>query len=141
MTIRFFFSGEIDILVADSWRSVAYPLERRLNDALGQRSYGPAVGTFALIPIIQRPEWQDGIKERRLFQRREAAADYRTQIDFQQFTDGNDRERERLIVANLIAAVRDVSRKAGKGFDGDALVADILAVVDVASSERTIPRE
>ena len=128
--MRFFFSGEIDALVSDAWRSVSRPLEKRLNAALGERDYGPAVREFALIPMIMRPEWQkDFYKERRLWQRREAAVDYRTWIDFERFMAGDAQERERLLVENLLAAVRDVQRKAGKGLDGDALIADILRTV------------
>jgi hypothetical protein len=106
-----------------------------LNAALGQRDYGPAVREFALIPMVLRPERRAGHKERRLWQRREAAADYRTWIDFDRFLAGDAHERERLLVANLLAAVRDVQRKAGPGLDGDALVADILAALDGAHTE------
>jgi hypothetical protein len=126
--MQFFFSGEIDARVDDAWRAVARPLQHRLNAALGQRDYGPAVREFALIPMIIRPEWQAGFyKERRLWKRQEAVADYRTWIDCDRFLAADARDRERLLVANLIAAVRDVQRKAGQGLDGDALVADILA--------------
>lgn len=128
--MRFFFSGEIDALVSDAWRNVSRPLEKRLNAALGERDYGPAVSEFALIPMIMRPDWQkDFYKERRRWKRREAAADYRTWIDFERFMAGDAQERERLLVENLLAAVRDVQRKAGTGLDGDALIADILRTV------------
>ena len=98
--MRFFFSGEIDALVSDAWRNASRPLEKRLNAALGKRDYGLAVREFALIPMIMRPEWQK---------------------DF--YKEG------RLLVENLLSAVRDVQRKAGKGLNGDALIADILATV------------
>jgi hypothetical protein len=129
--MQFFFSGEIDARVDDAWRAVARPLQHRLNAALGQRDYGPAVREFALIPMIMRPEWRDGFhKERRLWKRREAVADYRTWIDFDHFLAADAPERERLLVENLLAAVRDVQRKAGQALDGEALVADILAALD-----------
>src|SRR5947208_2102923 len=117
--MQFFFSGEVDARVGDAWRAVARPLESRLNAALGQRDYGPAVREFALIPMIVRPEWQTGFyRERRLWKRREAVADYRTWIDFDRFLAADAQDRERLLVANLLAAVRDVQRKAGQGLDG-----------------------
>lgn len=126
--MQFFFSAEIDTLATDAWLMVGPPLARRLNAALADRDYGPAVRRFALIPMIFRPEWQHGRRERRLWKRREATADYRTWIDFHAFTTATPRERERLLIDNLLAAVHDVSRKAGTGLDGDTLAADILAV-------------
>jgi len=52
-----FFSGELDVQVADAWQAVARSLEHRLNEALESRDYGPALREIALIPMILRPEW------------------------------------------------------------------------------------
>ena len=55
--MHFFFSGELDVQVADAWQAVARSLEHRLNEALESRDYGPALREIALIPMILRPEW------------------------------------------------------------------------------------
>jgi hypothetical protein len=133
--MHFFFSGELDVQVADAWQAVARSLEHRLNEALESRVYGPALREIALIPMILRPEWQQGHKERRLFKRKERVADYRTWIAFNRFLYGATKERECLLVANLVAAVHDVGRKAGRGLDSDALVADILLTLGVSAEQ------
>jgi hypothetical protein len=127
--MNFFFSGELDTLVGEVYRGVRNSVEASLKAALGTRDYGPAVKTIAIIPMILRPEWQDGHRERRLFKRKEGVADYRTWIDFQRFRDGDELERRRLLTKNLVEAITDVARKAGKGFSGDALVEDVLNVL------------
>jgi hypothetical protein len=133
--MKFFFSGEVDTLVADLWRPVALTVEARLTAALGGRDYGPAVQEIAIIPMILRPEWREGHRERRLLKRKEAVADYRTWIDFQKFMDGDDKERERLLARNLVDAIADVSRKAGKDFSGDALIEDVLETLALTRSD------
>ena len=141
--MRFFISGELDQAVAEEWRSVALDLERTLNGSLQDRDYGPAIKKIALISVIMGPGWSLEIPDRRLFQRKQAAADYRTRIDFEAFRSGSLEKRRRLIVENLINAVADLSRKAGREFDGQRLVGDILRVCgyspeDVASSNISV---
>jgi Immunity protein 44 len=89
--------------------------------------------------MILRPEWQEGHRERRLFKRSEAWADYRTWIDFQRFKEGDEKERERLLAKNLIEAIEDVTRKAGKAFAGDALVADVLQTLSISQDDVARP--
>jgi len=133
--MKFFFSAEIDTLASEPWRRVAQSMERRLTDALGLRDYGPSIREIALIPMILRPEWQEGHKERRLFKRKEAVADYRTWIDFRRFTEGDDAERERLLAKNLVEAITDLTRKAGKNFRGDALIDDVLFTLELSRDD------
>src|SRR5215213_8570011 len=109
--MRFFIAGEVDIAVADAWRESSRPVERRLNAALAERDYGPAIQSIGIIPMILRPEWQQGRPVRKLFRRKDRDADYRTIIDFVAFSQGSVQVRERLIVANIVDAVRDLDRK------------------------------
>ena len=129
--MKFFFSGEIDVLVADHWRRVAYPMEKQLNEALGERDYGPALKEIGLIPMIFRPEWRGMYRERRLFRRKEAVADYRTWIEFDDYMKADDPKRERLVARNLLDAIRDLSRKAGKAFRADDLCDDVLKTLNL----------
>ena len=68
-----------------------------------------------------------------MFQRKQAGADYRLVIDFETFRAGDDSLRERLLVRNIIEAIRDLSRKAGKRFRGDDLINDILQLFSLES--------
>src|SRR5947208_3702951 len=123
--MRFFIAGEVDTAVADAWRESSRPVEVRLNAALAERQYGPAIQSIGIIPMILRPEWQHGRPERKLLRGKDRDADYRTIIDFEAFRQGSAEARERLIVANIVDAVRDLNRKARGTFNGEALVADI----------------
>jgi hypothetical protein len=133
--MKFFFSGEIDALVGDHWRRVAYPMEKRLNEALGERDYGSVLQKIGLIPIILRPELRDSFRERRLFQRKEAAADYRTRIEFDDYMKADDSKRERLVARNLLDAIRDLARKAGKAFRADDLCDDVLRTLNLTPDD------
>jgi hypothetical protein len=126
--VRFFFSGEIDTLVYDLYFVTRPLVEKPLNESLGSRDYGPALINIGIIPIIMRPEWLGDRKERRLFQRKQRSADYRLFIDFERFRSGGLDDRVRLLLANVITAIEDLQRKAGRSFDGGALTADILSL-------------
>jgi hypothetical protein len=110
--MRFFFSGELDTLVGDVYRPIRQRVEERLNSFCDGRNYGDAVQEIGIIPIIVRPEWLGDRKERRLFQRRKASADYRTQIDFEKFKSGDDNVRTKLLVKNVVQAILDLIPKA-----------------------------
>jgi hypothetical protein len=138
--MNFWFGGEIDALAYDAWREVRGPVEDRLNAALGARKYGSAVHKIALLPMINSPATSGAGKERRLFKRSEGWADYRTVIDFDAFIEGDTRRRERLIIANLVDAIRDIGRKAGKGFDAEELVDDVLLTMQMSASELVAAR-
>lgn len=127
MLMEFWFSGELDHRVGEPYRRVSLRVEARLNARCGHRHYGDAITKIAIIPMILGRQFLRGRPERRLWQRKQRTADYRTTIDFDRFRFGDDRERERLLVQNTLDAVRDLQRKAGRDFNGDALVSDILA--------------
>lgn len=125
--MKFWFSAELDHRVADSYRPVRVRVETRLNALCGDRQYGDAIIKIAIIPMILGPEFLEGRPERRLWQRKQRAADYRTIIDFDAFLNGGEAERERLLIENILDAIRDLQRKAGASFLGEALISDILA--------------
>ena len=133
--MNFFLSGELDADVGELWRDVGKPLEKQLNEALGDRDYGPALKSIGLIPMILRAEFLFGRPERRLFQRKQHSADYRTVISFFAFKRGSPDTRRLLILENLVAAIRDLQRKAKGAFDGDRLIADILATFELSATD------
>lgn len=133
--MRFFLSAEVDTLVHEQLRRVQNRVQARLTEFFAGRDYGPALKKIGVIPMILRPEWQAGHREQRLFQRKQKSADYRTWIGFEKMRDGTDELRERLLLKNIVEAVVDLSRKAGKGFAGEQLVEDLLSLFGVNRSE------
>jgi hypothetical protein len=133
--VKFFISGEIDAQVYDLYPPVRQLVEQRLNEALANKDYGPALRRIGIIPIIMRPEWEVGYKERKLFQRKQHGADYRMYIDFEQFRLGSREVRVQLLLENIIVAIEDLQRKAGRGFNGGALVDDILVLFEYDRQE------
>ncbi|MDB4912060.1 MAG: hypothetical protein JWO39_2883 [Gemmatimonadetes bacterium] len=129
--MKFFISGEIDALVYDLYTPVRQLVEKRLNDALADKDYGPALSSIGIIPIIMRPEWEADRNERKLFQRKQHGADYRMYIAFEEFRSGNLEDRVRLLIGNIVVAIEDLQRKAGRGFKGGALVDDVLTLFQV----------
>ena len=125
--MKFWLSGELDHRIADAFPTIRSRVESRLNAQCEERDYGDAVTEIAIIPMILGPEFLQGKSERRLWQRKQRAADYRTFIDFETFRGANDTQRERLLVMNTVNAVLHLQRKVGKQFRGVDLVADILA--------------
>ena len=124
--MEFFLSGELNAEIADAYAPVRRHVEERLNTSLSAKEYGSAVRSIGVIPMILRPESRLSRPERKLFQRKACGADYRTAIDFEKFRDGNESVRQQLLVRNVVEAVEDLQRKAGRTFQGHALMQDIL---------------
>ncbi len=123
--MRFFFSGELDVGIANEYRSISQDLETILNNELSHKSYGVLVETIAVIPMILGPQFIEGRKERRLIKRGEKTADYRLFIDHKAFVSGSLAERRKLLLNNILACVSDIARKCKGGFDGERLTNDI----------------
>jgi hypothetical protein len=133
--MRFFFSGEVDVAIAETFRAVRVSVERTLNAFCDGRDYGPAVSEIGIIPIVLRPEFMLDRKERRLFQRNQHSADYRLIIDFARFLHGTTREQELLLVRNVIDSVLDLGRKTGEQFRSAELARDIANLFQVPSDD------
>ena len=133
--MKFFLSGELDVQIGRLWSRTSNRVERKLNRFFLDQDYGSAIKSIAIIPVIMRPEWQADFPERRLFQRKKFAADYRTWIDFERVRSGSDELREKLLLANIIEAVSDLKRKAGAAFDGERLIEDLLKLFKVTREE------
>lgn len=133
--MTFWFGGELDHRIAEAFRPVRTRVERRLNARCQDRDYGDAVTKIAIIPMILGPEFLEGRTERRLWQRKERAADYRTIIDFQKFSVADDAQRERLLLMNVVGAIRHLQTKTGERLRGDNLLADISAEFGLTLTE------
>ncbi|HEV2692634.1 MAG TPA: Imm44 family immunity protein [Verrucomicrobiae bacterium] len=133
--MTFFFSGELDHRISEAFRPVRSRVESRLNARCQHRDYGDAVTEIAIVPMILGPEFLAGRPERRMWQRKKRAADYRTIIDFEKFSVADDAQRERLLLMNVADAIRHLQTKTGSGFRADDLLADITAEFGLALTE------
>lgn len=130
--MRFFISGELDSEIADAFRPVRQEVEAMLNESLKCETYGESIDSIALVPIVLGERFP-GRNERRLIQHKSKTADYRLHIDYQLFRDGSSLERRDLLLRNILAAVSDIERKLGKGFDGSRLSSDVCKIFGVSA--------
>ncbi len=124
--MRFFFSGELDAEVGDSYRPVRSEVETALNNSLGERNYGDVLDEIGIIPMILGPRFSEGRKERRLIKRADKTADYRLFIDYRAWTVGSQDDRKGLLLKNVLACVEHINQKLKGRFDGERLRQDIL---------------
>jgi hypothetical protein len=127
--VKVWIGGEVDVSAVDALREARAPLQRMLSELLADRDYGPALRDIGYIPIIMGGPFDGMMRERRLFQRKQSACDYRTEVPYVAFRDGTVEQRQALLLRGLIEAIEDVHRKARRGFEAEQLVADILAAV------------
>jgi hypothetical protein len=120
--MEFFFSGEVDTLFAEFWRSTSRSVESRLTAAPVFATTAPRSAKDRDHPHDPAPGLAGGPPRTTVFQRKQAAVDYRTWIDSETETN----ERERLLTKNLVEATSDVTRKERAGFSGAARVVDVL---------------
>src|SRR5262245_28858660 len=122
--MKFWFSGEVDARVAESYREVRCEIEKTLNATLGANDYGPALEKLAFIPMLLGPEFLEGKRERRLIKHKEKASDYRLIIDFDAWQAGTVHERRALLMKNVLDSIQDIGGKLRGGFDAGRLHAD-----------------
>lgn len=135
--MEFWFSGEVDNRIADAFRAARSRVEPRCNACCRDHDYGDAITKIAIIPMVLGPKFLNGRRERRLWQRKTRSADYRTIIDFEAFRSADDSGRDRLLVMNVVDAVRHLQTKAGKHFRADDPIADILEEFGLSANPAT----
>ena len=135
--MKFYISGEIDHTVGNSYRVTGNEVEKKLNEFLEKKIYGDALTEIFLAPTIFSFEAYVGLpyKERKIYRKIDKSTDYRLIIDYNEFINSDDKERERLLIENIIHAIRDLKRKIKKGFDGDKLESDILELFNLKKED------
>ena len=132
--MRFFLSGEIDIQVNEPFSRVQNAIEAKLNLFFAEREYGSALKKIAIIPMIRLSGRLD-IGSDDCSSESKGPRTTEPWIDFEKMRAGPDDVRERLLLRNIIEAIDDLSRKAGKAFAGDRLAEEILTLFGVTRSE------
>ena len=133
--MEFFFSSELHADIGDLYRITRKKINTILNEGLKDKTYGEVLVEIAIIPIILPEDYLMDRKERKLFQRKAKEADYRLIIDYEKFKNGNEKERELLLLNNVISAIKDLTKKAKGKFEGEALISDILELCGYSINE------
>ncbi len=132
--MKFFLSGEIDGTqpqdkIDKKFQVASDYVTQKLTPILEVESYGNEVAELNVIPIIvklsDKMEAAGWHKERNLFNRKSRSTDFRLRIDYDEFCNGNDEQRIKLLIGNIIESVRILSQRANKNFDGQRLEYDI----------------
>ncbi len=134
--MRVFMSGELYFFSEEQGKKfseIQNEFEKKINALLSENDYGCALEDLGIIPtvITGYQTLVTGLKERKLYSLKKKSADYRLFINYDEYAKADDREVERLLVENMIHAIRDLERKIKKGFDGKRLEQDILDVFDL----------
>ncbi len=134
--MRLFTSGELWFFTEDKkeqHRRIRIILDKEINSLFQRCNYGDALEYLGIIPTIitGHQTLATGLTERKLYSPKKKSADYRLFIDYEEFAKADDKEVKRLLIENMIHAIRDLDRKIKKGFDGKRLEQDILDLFDL----------
>lgn len=133
--MKFFLSGEIDGTkpqdqIDKKFQIASDYVTEKLTPIIEVENYGNEVFELNVIPIIVKlsdeMETAGWHKERKLFKRKSHSTDFRLRIDYDEFCNGSDEQRIKLLIGNIIESVRLLSQRANKSFDGQRLESDIL---------------
>ena len=134
IVVKFFLSGEIDGTkpqdqIDKKFQVASDYVTDKLTPILEAENYGTEVAELNIIPIIVKlsdeMEAAGWHKERKLFKRKSHSTDFRLRIDYDEFCNGSDEQRIKLLIANIIESVRILSLRANNSFDGQRLEFDI----------------
>ena len=133
--MKFSISGEIDGSIPrdkidEKFLEVLSLVKPKLKSYLETQNYGEEVELLFICPIIMKLSKkmieQGWHKERKLFKRKDKSTDFRLMIDYNTFKKANLKEREKLLIENIINSVRLLESRTSKNFDGKRLESDIL---------------
>lgn len=114
-------------------KKISEILEQKLHD----RNYGDAIDWIFLAPMILQKDvpFFERRKERKLIKHKKRLADLRLRIDYLKFVSTDDKTREKLLLKNVIDAVRIIQNRLKKNFDGEELEKDILSLWNLKYSD------
>jgi hypothetical protein len=143
--MKFSFSGELsdlqkEDLIPDKYSKVRHKISDVLNQKLHHKHYGEAIDKIFLAPMILQNDnsFFQQKKERKLIKHKERVADFRLRIDYLKFASSDDTTREKLLLKNVIDAVRIIQKRLKKHFNGEELERDILSLWDLKYSDLEI---
>ncbi|MDO8572377.1 MAG: Imm44 family immunity protein [bacterium] len=136
--MKFFITGEVSHDAhPEKFSLISKEIEKKINILMAENDYGDAVESLDIIPTIFSFQFQVSLsyKERKLYRKKDKSTDYRLAIDYNEFINADDEGKRRLLIENILHAIRDLKRKIKKGFDGDKLEADILSLFNLGAED------
>ncbi|SRR5258708_37815372 len=125
--MKFWFSGEVQADVADAYRAVRKDVEAALNEALGDRTYGPQLTEWDLIAIIRRSDHPD-FGEMTNYDRSDKSLEFRLKIDHGRFKEADELKRRRMLMECVLRSAREAVRVAPAGTSLEQIERDLLEV-------------
>jgi Immunity protein 44 len=126
--MKFLISGEIsdlqkEDLIPEKSLRISRKVEDKLNQNLSENDYGDAINYIFLAPMILQDnvDFYTRIKERKVVRRKEKSTDFRLRIDYLKFASADDSIREKMLLKNIIDAVRIIHQRTRRQFNGEKL--------------------
>ena len=107
-------------------------LTQPLLNTLSNRDYGPELTEISIITIFLSDELlkDGGYPERRLFLRKERAADLRLRLNYRQFLTATPNARVELYCSHILDSIDALRKKVSRDFRFHDLVRDVKALLD-----------
>ena len=100
-------------------------------NTLKSKNYGDELKSIAIITILLPDKLYEGggYPERKLFQRKQCAADIRLRVDFRTFLRASPEKRYRMYCEHILSSVETLRHKVSKNFLFHELVYDISEIL------------
>lgn len=125
--MQFWLSGEVQVDIADAYRAVRKEVEAALNEALGDRDYGPHVREWDFIAIIRELDHPD-YDELKKYDRRDKSLEFRLKLNHEQFKAADELARRRMLMGALVRSAREAVGVAPSGTRLDQIERDMMGV-------------
>ena len=120
---------------AEAWGDAATDLmkasgqiEKVVNKALADKSYGGGVRQWAFITILLPPEMHEDYPERFRYHKSDKSVEFRLRIDLKAFEAANKSGQKRLICEALLRSLDILEREKVPAFDHRQLRADFAEI-------------
>ena len=129
--MKIFLGAELEGAAGNKWFVLQKEFNKKLL-SLDNKNYGDELIHIGIISIIMREEFfVDGAyKERRHINRKTKTTDIRLRIDYNKFVKSSNETRRQLYIEHITEAIRISGEKAGKTFETERLIEDVLVLLN-----------
>lgn len=121
-------AGEVQIDLAETYRSARKEVEHELNKTVASGDYGVGVSKWALIYIIL-PEDDSAFPEVRRYKKRTGVVEFRLKVDYQAFKESDARTQRKLLAASVRRSIDLSGELKIADFDVGHFKADVIQVL------------
>lgn len=140
--MKFTISGDLSDLqpqhlIPEKFSKASRKVVNALNQNLNNNNYGNLIDVVFLAPmILQSDNSFFALKnERKLIKHKEKTADFRLKINYLSFALSSDEDREKMLIRNVVDAIRIIKKRLGNKFKGKELEKDILSLWNLEYSD------